>query len=1767
MKHRARNRILSFFLALVMLCTSAPFPVNSVEIGGQDSSTTDANYGKYICCSAKFNLEYYATFLVYTHPAEFDYNGSDGEFDYDTIDGDGSDWDNDAYWLSDQGETSDLLESHLFVITNYYYDEQTTALWYKVEAAPGYELPSKMAANGYAWVFQNFTDVYADEGWEEYAPDALIVQEDGYVFSEKKPAYIVSNSGITVSSGSAALTELEITETEAPSDYYIDKAIAYNMIPKTTEGNYTGHAEITIPIPEGWDESLVYGFVVEKDGSITSIPGAVTKQGTFRFTVPHFSEVGLFQARSAVVVTGQTVTLEVGQTTAAIEVTGTAVDGEYWSDAGCVAYSIWTEVQTAYTGDKLVEQNQVFTFLGVDITGGATIVIGDVTYTVIVKEAAATVNKLVIGTGSITLDAFYDLAIRQEWYSVSFEETKDDEDVIALDTTTGQVTGKGKDSTTPAEVTATVTHKESGDVVAKVTYLIDTSTKSIADTQNVYVPKDGTVSITMPDTITTFDQSMLDTNIATVGQSGNTITITGISESGQTAVIVNDTRFVIYAEPENPEKTSQNKIYFKPFTITNTTIYYAINGGDLHKLDGSSILVGLNNGTTQNFPDGFNIMIFSAPNDGYATTTYSGDGVGDFYALGDGVLHDGSDSTAWPFTDADANYDLDDSTVDIPAMPGNGSTAWKSTQKTDSDGNVTWSQHGFRWPLIEGNMTINEMRDLFSRALALGCDSVINFTKNASNDFQHKNLNVVAEQLPTLSKKITHYKKEGSDTWLEYTDGVKLQIGDTLRYTFTITHYSSNITLSDIKIVDTNLPQTGDGDGNDNQATITVDFDDFTDNQYSTTLEYTLTNDHIHKYAGGEFWNSAVMYYSYASINRVSVGSSVTQVKASVKCDVESVVTWTDEFKNIWKVENILQDSYVTTANMPKPEDVTLTGYILTGWKIDGVDTHAGWIIDTSGNYVGSDYQIPSPDPTIIMAQWEAIQYKITYDLDGGSLPGNMDNPQEYTIETKITLPTPTKPGHDFAGWVVVSDNEGTWVKGDAFNGGAYMVRRHGNVTLQAQWIVHKHTVTWKNHDGTVLETDVDVPYGTMPEYNGATPTKPGNDQYTYEFIGWTPTVSAITGDVTYTATFNKTLKQYTITFKNEDGSVLQESKWDYGSTPVYQGETPIKAPTDALSFTFAGWTPAITTVTGDATYTATYISDTRTYTVTWKHPDGHILKTDTVAYGDTPSYVGDTPTKDADAQYEYVFKGWTPEIVPVTGDVVYTATFDPILQKYTVIWQNDDGTLLEKDENVEYGTMPSYDSKVPEKTPTVQYTYVFDGWTTEVSVVTGDVTYTAKYREVLNSYTVTFIDEDGQVLQSSDWQYGANPSYNGTVPTKAGDAQYSYTFVGWDVEIAPVTGNATYKAVYTQTVNKYTIQFVNEDGTVLQSSEWEYGSTPSYTGATPTKNPTKRYTYTFKDWSPEIVPVTGAATYTATYHTDDKLASNHKIYIGVNLSYHVLDDVYEYPYDGRRTENAYHKLPDEPCELYHKALRAYLKGSEWVVESASDDNPLPYAPEFYIDPAIFEDPAYKDTLKTTGASGIFDASGVNVEEYVKLPAGYKEGIIKAWIDAYTNSYVSRTDVVWSNYDVEDCELVPYVVKYQSNGNWYIDMVVQVKEAELTIEAQGEPDHIFLFEVSDGIHSVIVAVPGGSAVTIRGMIYDKEYTVKELTSWSWEHTFVSYTNAAGSTIEITPVEGRPEAKIKLVNGLNRLVAGNTYTEPDWLEDETSKDNNFGTYTP
>jgi hypothetical protein len=95
-----------------------------------------------------------------------------------------------------------------------------------------------------------------------------------------------------------------------------------------------------------------------------------------------------------------------------------------------------------------------------------------------------------------------------------------------------------------------------------------------------------------------------------------------------------------------------------------------------------------------------------------------------------------------------------------------------------------------------------------------------------------------------------------------------------------------------------------------------------------------------------------------------------------------------------------------------------------------------------------------------------------------------------------------------------------------------------------------------------------------------------------YHFVGWSDGYPGnwryitLNCDTTITALFEK--DTYIVTFLNEDGSLIEESEWEYGSIPSCS-ITPVKESTDTETYVFAGWSPQITAVTEDVTYTAVF--------------------------------------------------------------------------------------------------------------------------------------------------------------------------------------------------------------------------------------------------------------------------------------------------------------------------------------------------------------------------------------------------------------------------------------------------------------------------------------------------------------------------------------------------------------------------------------------------
>ncbi|MCQ2800388.1 MAG: hypothetical protein MJ216_00325 [Bacilli bacterium] len=272
------------------------------------------------------------------------------------------------------------------------------------------------------------------------------------------------------------------------------------------------------------------------------------------------------------------------------------------------------------------------------------------------------------------------------------------------------------------------------------------------------------------------------------------------------------------------------------------------------------------------------------------------------------------------------------------------------------------------------------------------------------------------------------------------------------------------------------------------------------------------------------------------------------------------------------------------------------------------------------------------------------------------------------------------------------------------------------------------YTITWKNENGDVLEIDQNVEEGKTPTYDGAEPTKEKDAQYTYVWLGWTPAVVPASANATYTATYQNETREYEITWKNENGDVLATDVVAYGQVPAYSGEEPTKDSTIEHVYSFSGWTPSPVEVTGNATYVASFKEEPRKYTITWKNENDEILGTDEVDYGTVPAYAGETPIKESTKEYSYTWTGWEPQLAPVIGDATYTAIYTGEIRKYTVSWINDDGTILELDEGILYGSMPTYDGETPTKPSGRGVNYTFSHWSPEIGLVEGDTTYVAQY-------------------------------------------------------------------------------------------------------------------------------------------------------------------------------------------------------------------------------------------------------------------------------------------------------------------------------------------------------------------------------------------------------------------------------------------------------
>lgn len=265
-----------------------------------------------------------------------------------------------------------------------------------------------------------------------------------------------------------------------------------------------------------------------------------------------------------------------------------------------------------------------------------------------------------------------------------------------------------------------------------------------------------------------------------------------------------------------------------------------------------------------------------------------------------------------------------------------------------------------------------------------------------------------------------------------------------------------------------------------------------------------------------------------------AVSESACGIGGGYISDIESVViTGGDITATSDRGAGIGSCAYKTTAQ------VTISGGIVTATCTDGGDGIGVGKYEQGDESI--DFSTGENGTAVIFAssigderrknEWNGLIFvdnngKIYGDSytveDGLTIPSD----KILTIENGKTLIIPDGVTFDFDGEIRL--DEGGKYTGTLPSG--------AKVTYQIQWDT--------DGDGTVDDTTY-VAYGKMPAH--ADGSKESDPQYTYTFTGWDPSLAEVTGPAKYTATFEPSLNQYTVTLPSGKGYTVTAS----GSTTV----------------------------------------------------------------------------------------------------------------------------------------------------------------------------------------------------------------------------------------------------------------------------------------------------------------------------------------------------------------------------------------------------------------------------------------------------------------------------------------------------------------------------------------------------------------------------------------------------------------------------------------
>lgn len=218
----------------------------------------------------------------------------------------------------------------------------------------------------------------------------------------------------------------------------------------------------------------------------------------------------------------------------------------------------------------------------------------------------------------------------------------------------------------------------------------------------------------------------------------------------------------------------------------------------------------------------------------------------------------------------------------------------------------------------------------------------------------------------------------------------------------------------------------------------------------------------------------------------------------------------------------------------------------------------------------------------------------------------------------------------------------------------------------------------------------------------------------------------------------------------------------------------------------------------GDTVYVKWTINK---YTVTFMDGEKVLRAYTNVQHGDTVT-APEVPKKDGKT-----FSKWDKDFSKVTSDLTINAVYD--VDTFTVTFK--DGEKVLETQTVEYEAAATAPDTARLSPPEGMH---FAKWDKDFSKVTEDIEVSAVYE--LNVYTVIF--KNGETTLKTEM---VKHGFAATQPNVYDTA--TKKFVGWDKSFDNVTSDLIVNAKFE--TKKFTLTFINFDGTTVYTEEVEYGA------------------------------------------------------------------------------------------------------------------------------------------------------------------------------------------------------------------------------------------------------------------------------------------------------------------------------------------------------